>query len=146
MSVTFKYELDDETYQHVERLSEEGNVLVDKNDFDGALKKFNLALDLLPSPKKNWEAALWLYASIGDMYLFRKEFVAAKNSFFEALNCPDGQGSPFVHLRLGESLYELKEEEKAVDHLLRAYMLEGKEIFVEEEDKYFNFLKERVEL
>jgi tetratricopeptide (TPR) repeat protein len=146
MSVSFKYELDDETYQHVERLSEEGNVLVDKNDFDGALKKFSQALELLPSPKRNWEAAHWLYAGIGDMYLFKKEFEAAKNNFYEALNCPDGQASAFVHLRLGESLYELKEEERAVDHLLRAYMLEGKGIFAEEEDKYFEFLKDRVEL
>jgi hypothetical protein len=52
----------------------------------------------------------------------------------------------FVHLRLGEDLFELKQKEKALDHLLRAYMLEGKEIFDGEDEKYFEFLRQNVEL
>ena len=139
-------ELSDELYEQIEELSEQGNDLVDEDDFEGALEKFQCALDLLPEPKAQWEAALWLYASMGDMYLFTEDFEAAKENFFNALNCPDGQESGFVHLRLGESLLELGEEDKAVDHLLKAYMLEGPEIFSEEEEKYFDFLKSKVEL
>lgn len=137
--------LDDQTAAQVERLSEEGNVLVDTNDFNGALKKFIAALNLLPLPKSRWEAALWLYASIGDMYLFKEEYEQAASNYYNALNCPEGQESGFVHLRLGESLYELDDKKKALDHLLRAYMLEGKEIFEEEEDKYVGFLQDNIE-
>jgi tetratricopeptide (TPR) repeat protein len=139
-------ELSDELYEQIEELSEQGNDLVDDDDFEGALEKFQSTLDLLPDPKTDWEASLWLYASMGDMYLFTEDFESAKENFFNALNCPDGQESGFVHLRLGESLLELGEEDKAVDHLLRAYMLEGPEIFEEEEDKYLEFLKSKVDL
>jgi Uncharacterized protein conserved in bacteria len=139
-------ELSDELYEQIEELSEQGNDLVDEDDFDGALEKFQAALDLLPEPKNQWEAAMWLYASMGDMHLFKEDFESAKTNFYNALNCPDGQESAFVHLRLGEALYELGEEDKALDHLLRAYVLEGPEIFAEEEGYYFDFLKSRVEL
>lgn len=139
-------ELSDELYSKIEKLSEQGNDLVDEDDFEGALLKFQTALDLLPEPKDQWEAAMWLYASMGDMYLFTEDFDAAKENFFNALNCPDGQESAFVHLRLGESLFELGEEEKSTDHLLQAYMLEGPEVFAEEEEKYLEFLQSKVEL
>lgn len=130
---------------HVQRLSEEGNLLVDLDDYKGALKKFTAALDILPTPKQQWEAALWLYASIGDMHLFLEDYKQAAENYYNALNCPDGQQSSFVHLRLGEALYELEDEKNSLDHLLRAYMLEGKEIFESEEEKYFAFLQENVE-
>jgi len=139
-------ELSDKDYDRIEKLSEQGNNLVDEDDFEGAINKFRQALDIVPSPKENFEASLWLYSSIGDMYLFTEEYEEAKNNYFNALNCPDGQESRFVHLRLGETLYELGELEKALDHLLRAYISEGPEIFAEEEEKYFEFLKSRVEL
>jgi len=139
-------ELSDALYEQIETLSEQGNDLVDEDDFEGALSKFQEAMDLLPDPKNQWEASLWLYASMGDMYLFQEDFDLAKTNFYNALNCPDGQESGFVHLRLGEALYELGEEEKSLDHLLRAYISEGPEIFAEEEEKYFNFLKSKVEL
>lgn len=144
--MSIRLEIPDEDYARIEKLSEEGNNLVDRNEFAMALQKFKKALELVPSPKNKWEASLWLYASIGDMYLFMEDFEQAKDSFFNALNCPDGQESAFVHLRLGEALYELKEEENALDHLLKAYMLEGEEIFNEEEEKYLDFLKSRIEL
>lgn len=137
--------LNAEDEAHVERLSEEGNLLVDIDDYKGALGKFTAALNVLPSPKQQWEAALWLYASVGDMHLFLEDYQQAADNYYNALNCPDGQESGFVHLRLGEALFELKNDKVAVDHLLRAYMLEGKEIFEEEEEKYFAFLQQNVE-
>jgi tetratricopeptide (TPR) repeat protein len=140
------FEIPDEDYVMIEKLSEEGNNLVDKNDFDGAIAKFKQALELVPSPKNNFEASLWLYASIGDMYFLKEEFDDAAKHLYNALNFPDGQANAFVHLRLGQVLFELENEEKSLDHLLKAYMLEGEGIFDEEEDKYFEFLKLNVEL
>ncbi|TWF33657.1 hypothetical protein FHW36_11298 [Chitinophaga polysaccharea] len=139
-------ELPEAIYQQVEVLSEEGNELADDEQYDAAIAKFTAALQLLPDPRHEWEACTWLYASIGDMYFFKADYAAAAHQFYEALNGPDAQAVGFVHLRLGECLYEIKQEEKAVEHLLRAYMLEGPEIFAEEDSRYFDFLKGRVEL
>ncbi|MGO4289143.1 tetratricopeptide repeat protein [Chitinophaga sp. RAB17] len=138
--------LPDEVYEKIETLSEEGNVLADEENYDAALAKFTEALQLLPEPKHEWEASTWLNASIGDMLFFKADYSAAANSFFDALNGPDAQAVGFVQLRLGECLYELKQEEQALEHLLRAYMLEGAEIFTEEDPRYLDFLKARVEL
>lgn len=49
-------------------------------------------------------------------------------------------------LRLGQSAFELGKKERATENLLRAYMLEGKEIFEEDDKKYFEFLKSKVDL
>jgi tetratricopeptide (TPR) repeat protein len=139
-------ELDDDLYDRILELSEEGNHLADADSYEAAHKKFEEALDLVPNPKIDWEASLWLYASIGDMYFFLRDYENATENFYNALNCPDGKSNAFVHLRLGESLYELRQDEKSIDHLLRAYMLEGKELFADEEEKYFKFLSKKVEL
>ena len=130
----------------IEELSEEGNALAEKNDFDGAIEKFQQALAIVPTPKNEQEASLWLYAAIGDMYFMKDDYENSAENFYNALNCPDGQVNGFVHLRLGEDLFELEQKDKSLDHLLRAYMLEGKEIFDGENKKYFEFLSEKVEL
>lgn len=139
-------ELPADIYEQVEALSEAGNDLADADDFDGAIARFSEALQLLPSPARNWEASTWLYASIGDMYYFKGDYRAAANNFFDALNGPDAQANGFVNLRLGESLFELNQQEQSLEYLLRAYMLEGEEIFAEEDPRYFDFLKTRVQL
>jgi tetratricopeptide (TPR) repeat protein len=130
----------------IDKLSEEGNELAEANDFDGANKKFEEALAIVPQPKNEQEASMWLYASIGDMYFFKEDYDVSSENFYNALNCPDGQSSGFVHLRLGENLFELDQKDNSLDSFMRAYMLEGKEIFDDEDKKYFEFLNEKVEL
>ncbi|GGA28702.1 hypothetical protein GCM10011384_17680 [Psychrobacillus lasiicapitis] len=63
---------------------------------------------------------------------------------FNAINCPDGIENPFIMLRLGETLYELGDVNKAKDYLLRAYILEGYSIFENEEEKYFDVIKSEI--
>lgn len=138
--------INDTDFALIEKLSEEGNALAERNDFDGAIKKFEQALAIVPAPKSEYEASMWLYASIGDMYFSKRDYETSAENFYNALNCPSGQVNGFVHLRLGEDLFELKQKEKSLDHLLRAYMLEGKEIFDGEDEKYFEFLNKNVEL
>lgn len=126
-------ELDDETHGKIEALSEEGNELLEDGDWRGAVVKWRLALDLLPEPKSDWDAATWLYASIGDAQYQGGDFTQAKESLYDALNCPEGQQNPFVHLRLGQTLHVLREDQKSLDHLLQAYMLDGEDIFLLED-------------
>ena len=57
-------ELDDVTHGRVERLSSEGNALVEAGDLAGALKMYERALKLLPEPIHRWEAATWLFTAL----------------------------------------------------------------------------------
>ncbi|MGO4289713.1 hypothetical protein [Chitinophaga sp. RAB17] len=73
-----------------------------------------------------------------------KAFKVAGENFSKALHAPDGHKNAFIHLRLGEIFYEMDIPDKAMDHLLRAYELEGPEILKIEHEKYFGFLKSHV--
>ncbi|MBK0075551.1 hypothetical protein CON56_18415 [Bacillus thuringiensis] len=106
------------------------------------LEGYLVSLEMVPAPKTDWEASTWLYTVIGDTYLIKDDYEMAKSNFYNALNCPDGISTSLILLRLGESLFECGELEKAKKYLLKAYMLEGYKIFFEEDDKYFDLIKD----
>ena len=56
------------------------------------------------------------------------------------MRCPDAIGNPFIHLRLGQTQFELGNKDRAADELMRAYMGAGAEIFVGEAPKYLQYL------
>jgi tetratricopeptide (TPR) repeat protein len=129
--------------KQIDLLSEMGNDLADQGEFSQAAERWKQALELLPAPQANWEAYTWLKASIGDALYQLADFSAAREALFDALNGPDGQENPFVHYRLGQSELALKNEEAGIAELLKAYMLDGEEIFTEEEDGHIFLQKLR---
>lgn len=139
-------ELDDDIYNKITELSEEGNKLFDYCEFDEAIEKFKEALDLVPEPKTIWEASLWLYTAIGDSYFMDDEYEKALDAMYDAYNCTDATENPFVNLRLGQCLFELEQMDKAEEFLLRAYMLDGTEIFKGEGKKYLAYMKKKYNL
>jgi tetratricopeptide (TPR) repeat protein len=126
--------LSPEISAQLDALAEEGNAWSDAGNHEAAIKKWSEALDLIPEPKTDWEASTWLYASIGDAYYAQGKFEDARATFFDALNCPDANENPFIPYRLGQSQIRLGNEEKGVEHLLRAYMLDGEDIFSSEDE------------
>lgn len=137
-------DLPDAIYDKIEILSERGNILLEnQHDWKGAVAVWQEALDLLPEPKTQWEAALWLYASIGEADRLGHDNPAAKDSLYNALNCPDGHMNPLVLLRLGQTLADMGEVDEGVEHLLRAYMLDGEEVFEEDGAPYLALLRQR---
>jgi len=134
-------ELNAKDYKKIKEFTKLGDYFFDNENYDLALKQYNLALDLVPSPKIDWEASTWLYTAIGDTYFSKKFFEKALNALYEALNCPKGIGNPFIYLRLGQSLFELNDIEKSEEYLMSAYMLEGKKIFKGENKKYIKHLQ-----
>lgn len=126
----------------VKKLSSEGNTLAEKGLFDEAIIKFTEALQVLPPPRNQWEANTWLLSAIGDMFFLKEEFAIATKYFYDSLNSPEGINNPFINLRLGECLYNMTEFAKSKEYLLRAYMIDGKNIFNEEDKKYFDFIKD----
>ncbi len=134
--------LEDILYKQIDELSEKGNKEADENNFDEAIQFFSQAYELLPHPKQEWEASTWLLSSIGDMYYQKKDYIASKKYFYDAMNCPDAIYNPFINLRLGESLFELSEFDKSKEYLLRAFMMVRESIFENEDEKYMNLIKQ----
>lgn len=113
------------------------------NDAD-AYRKYKEALDIIPEPKTAYETATWIFVSIGDLYFKTGKYDFARDYFYEAKNCPNGVSNPYVLFRLGQSLVETNDEKDAKEFLLRAYMLVGDDIFWDEDEKYYNVIKEMI--
>lgn len=129
-------ELNDKVYDKIQKKCDRGNELAGSEQYQEALTEFREALELLPEPNYIWEAATWLYGSIGDMYFQLKKYSPSLDSFMQAQKCPDGLGNPFICVRIGECFFELGNIERAKQYLMQAYMLEGEEIFLDAEPKY----------
>jgi len=110
-------ELSEDTHRQIARLCERGDQLAANGVFDEALKFYKNALDILPEPKSDWEAALWIYAAIGDSHFLSRDFASAKTTFTEAITSYGGQGNPFLHLRLGQTHFELEDMELSLIHI-----------------------------
>ena len=139
-------ELSLETQQHITTLSERGNALADAGRYEDAHELFAEAWGLLPPPQSQWEAATWLLAAIGDVCLLKGELDEAREALQLAMHCPDGLGNPFLHLRLGQVQFDLGEEDRAADELMRAFMGAGEDIFADENPKYLAFLRTRADI
>lgn len=135
-------ELSDEIYNQIEVYSEQGNEYCDLEEWEKAVSSFNKAMELLPEPKEDWEASTWLYTALGDAFFFAGKYVQAIESLENARMCPEGMANPFILLRLGESYYEQGQMETAKKYLFESYMMEGVEIFAEEDEKYFRLIKD----
>ena len=134
--------LNDEIYERITDLSSEGDEFADAGNFGKAIERYSEALKLIPEPQYDWEASTWLYVAIGDAYYLDENFEKALHNMEESLKCPDGLDNPFIQLRLGECFFELGNITKAKEHLLKAYMIEGEEIFEDEPQKYMNLISE----
>lgn len=139
-------ELAEEILEQITALCERGDELAEEDAFDEAVEAYDMAWSLLPEPKTQWEAATWILAAIGDVAFIAGDLDTAKEALQTVMSCPDAIGNPFIHLRLGQVLFDLDEKDAAADELMRAYMGAGAEIFEEEEPAYLEFLKTRAKL
>jgi tetratricopeptide (TPR) repeat protein len=135
-------QLPPECHEAISRRSAEGDALARDKRFNEAIRKYEEAWNMLPDPKTDWEAATWLLAAIGDANFLSGRFDKSLEVFTLAITTSaSGLGNPFLHLRRGESLFELGRQQESGDELMRAYMGAGAEIFKAEDPKYLNYLK-----
>lgn len=134
-------ELDEELYNKICILSQEGDLYFEENHFRNAKKKYWEALELVPDPKFEWETSTWLYVAIGEVDYYCSDYFEALNLFNEALKCPAGVENPLINLRIGQCYYELDKIQFSKEYLLRAYMMGGREIFDDEDEKYFKLIE-----
>jgi tetratricopeptide (TPR) repeat protein len=135
-------ELNEQLHARISKLCEEGDSLANDGSHQQALTKYAQAWDLLPEPKAQWDAALWILGAQADALFFARKYENAISVLSQALEIPGGIGNPFLHLRLGESYYEVSDPSKAADELTRAYLGGGRELFENEDPKYFKMLSQ----
>ena len=107
------------------------------DDCRGAFVNFNEALNVLPEPRQQWNAAGWLLVAMGECFFKRGSWKSAVGPLQDVIICPGTLGNPWVHLRLGHVPFELGEQKRAADELARAYMGGGREVFEDQDPKYF---------
>lgn len=139
-------QLSDEIYNQIVLLSKQGDDLAQKGDLEAAKGQYIAALRLLPEDHTQWNAATWLYVALGDAHFRMGAFDKAHKCFINAVQCPDGLGNPYIHLRLGQMNFESKNLDRASDELTRAYMGRGMDIFMEDDPKYLEFLETRIKV
>ncbi len=134
--------LPSETFAAVREQAEEGERRMNAGDFRRAFESFAAALDLLPDPEEQWNAAGWLLVALGENAIRAGNFKAAEAPLTDAMWCPGTIGNPWVHLRCGQMRYELGQTDRATDELARAYMGGGRSIFEGQDPKYFALVEQ----
>ena len=146
-------EITPEIKAKLDELAERGNQFEEEKQYEEAIQIWKEGLNLIPEPQQFYSETIWFLAAIGDIYFQKKLYSKAHECFDKARGnlSGEGYGNPFIMLRLGECCLEMGDEKNATEYLLRAYMMEGKEIFEPDEDgnddgqKYFDYLRTHVE-
>jgi tetratricopeptide (TPR) repeat protein len=141
-----KRELDPATHEEIKRLCRMGDALAEQRKYDEAIAEYTKAWNLVPEPASEWAASTWILAAVADAYFLAGYDTSAKEALEYAMICPGAVGNPFLHLRLGQVLFEKNELDRSADELMRAYMAGGEEVFELEDPKYLSFLKTRATL
>lgn len=147
-------ELTPEVKEKLDEYAEKGNQLEQDGKYDEAVQAWQEGLRLIPEPQQFYGETIWFLAAIGDVYFQKGMYAQAHECFDKARGnlTGDGYANPFIMLRLGECCLEMGDEKNALEYLIRAYMMEGKEIFEPDESgeddgtKYFEFLRTHIDL
>jgi tetratricopeptide (TPR) repeat protein len=139
-------ELSDAILDRIDSICEEADLLFEDEKSEEAIAKYNEALTLLPEPIEEYEPSAWLISSIGDVHFFDEKYGEALGHFEHAIGCVDSEENPYLLLRIGQCHFELGEMDEAEDAMHEAYAIEGEEIFEEEDPKYLEFLKSKIDL
>lgn len=147
-------ELMPETIVKLEKLYEKGNQFEKEERYEDAIQAWQEGLSLIPQPQQFYSETISFLAAIGDIYFQKGMYSKACECFDKARGnlSGEGYGNPFIMLRLGECYLEIGNEKNALEYLLRAYMLEGEDIFAPDDAgkddgrKYFDFLRTHIDL
>jgi|TARA_B110000908_G_C10261475_1_gene459574 tetratricopeptide (TPR) repeat protein len=131
--------LDRTTAMKAREICQQGYLLFDNGNFKSAIRQFYSAWTLLPKPQTQWEEAGWILTALGDAYFNKGDFDNGREALRSALHCPKASGNPFIHLRLGQCLFELGELGLARTHFQKVKDRGGAELLAKEHHKYKEF-------
>jgi hypothetical protein len=137
--------LPEEIEAEVARLVEEAEDLLDDEEDELALARFQAGWALIPEPKGDWQRALQTLGGIADCQFFLGDYEGCRRTMQLALRSGGGPDNPFICLRLGQCHLELGDENGAGNWLTCALMAGGVEMFESADEKYRVFLRARLD-
>ena len=128
--------LDSAAHQQFRELCAQAYEQYDAGEYRAALRLFYRAWTLIPKPQVDFEESGWVLSAIGDSYFKLQQFQQGREALVSALHCDNMRSNPFVHLRLGQCLYEEQQLESATKHLQYAWQRGGEKLFANEAPTY----------
>jgi tetratricopeptide (TPR) repeat protein len=117
----------------------------DDEQYPKALACFQSAWQALPEPRDKQDLAVAILGGIADCQFLLGQWDECRQSVQEAFRCGAELDDTFLRLRLGQSLYELGNQEEAANWLVPVYLSEGREPFAAEDPKYLEFFRSKLE-
>lgn len=137
-------ELHQDTTEKIRSLCADAYQSYDQGDFRKALRLFYQGWLLLPKPQTDFAEAGWVLTGIGDSYFRLKQYIPGCEALRSANHCPQTRDNPFIHLRLGQCLYQIGERASARTHLQKAYRLGGPALFDVEKPAYLKCISDLI--
>jgi len=128
-----------------EHLLAEADDLAEEGDDTEALDRFHAAWAALPEPRDEQEPAVRILAGVADCHFYLEEWNACCDAIQHAFRCGAELDDPFFRLRMGQALFELGNQDEAANWLVPAFLDEGRELFDDEDPKYFDFFYSKLE-
>ncbi len=135
-------ELDQNISDNIRRCCQLGYEHYDRADNKAALRHFYKAWTLLPKPQSQWQEAGWVLTAMGDCYFAKADFSNGIESLRSALHCPKAANNPFIHMRLGQCLFEAGQLQEARHHLQHALEHDGKSLLAQQDQKYLQLAEQ----
>ena len=128
--------LPDSLFQTICQRLDKGDEAVAEERYEDAIAAYQSAIDILPEPKSDWDIFTTLVTSLGDTYYETRQYTIADSYYATALRDGNGIENPYVWYANGRNLIRMGETKAAQDSLMRAYMLDGDEIFTTDDDEF----------
>ena len=129
----------------VERLFGMGEDYADAQEAGAALNCFRAAWNALPEPRDDQGPAVRILAAIADSHFHLGEWDGCRAAVQHAFRCGADVSNPFLRLRLGQALFELGDEQEAENWLVPAYLSEGRSLFEDDDSKYLEFFRSKLQ-
>lgn len=134
-------ELSEKLYEAITNLLDEGDELVERGKYKEAIAYYEEAMNRLPEPKEDWTLFDTIAICIGDSYYEMGEYIVADRFYTTSLTRGSGIENPYVWYVKGRNLIKLGNKEEAIDALMRAYMLDGTDVFDTDDGEFLSYIE-----
>lgn len=134
-------ELSEKLYEAITNLLDEGDELVERGKYKEAIAYYEEAMNRLPEPKEDWTLFDTIAICIGDSYYEMGEYIVADRFYTMSLTRGSGIENPYVWYVKGRNLIKLGNKEEAIDALMRAYMLDGTDVFDTDDGEFLSYIE-----
>ncbi|MFC2276075.1 MAG: tetratricopeptide repeat protein [Prevotella nigrescens] len=134
-------ELSEKLYEAITNLLDEGDELVERGKYKEAIAYYEEAMNRLPEPKEDWTLFDTIAICIGDSYYEMGEYIVADRFYTMSLTRGSGIENPYVWYVKGRNLIKLDNKEEGVDALMRAYMLDGTDVFDTDDGEFLSYIE-----